>query len=86
MPSFNTNFSARYTTLADKLVLKGDSLITYKLDRPKELADLEAITPVKKHYKKNGDSDGLTIDPSPEVLDKLFEKYGEKVKSYRKVK
>ena len=69
-----------------KLVLKGDRLTTYKVDNPREIADLEAITPVKKHYKKDGDSDGWTIDPTPEVLEELFEKYGEKVKSYRKVK
>ena len=54
-----------------KLVLKGDSLFTYRLDNPKEIADLEAITPVKKHYKKDGDSDGWTIGPTPSVLDKL---------------
>ena len=27
LPSFNTNFSARYTTLADKLVLKGELFV-----------------------------------------------------------
>ena len=69
-----------------KLVLKGKKLTTYKVSKPSDIAELVAITGVSRHLQVDGDSEGWMIDPTPEVLDELFEKYGKKVKEYTRIK
>ncbi len=69
-----------------KLVLKGKKLTTYKVSKPSDIIELEAITGVSRHIQVSGDYEGWMIDPTPEVLDQLFEKYGKKVKEYTRIK
>jgi len=69
-----------------KVVLEGDSLFVYRVEKPKEREALEAITAVEDHYEKDGEYEGWKIDPTPDLLDLLFDQYGERVSSYIRIK